>query len=91
MNPTMEPANDAATPAYVGGRDAGRLLLSPSLNPFPEGSAEHDYWRRGRDDEVRKHLTEAMGRARVDSFRPTWSDRADHDTTAWGSPMRPGR
>jgi hypothetical protein len=36
------------TEAFVAGREAGRLLLPPSLNPNPVLSAEHLQWEMGR-------------------------------------------
>lgn len=37
-------ANDSP---FIDGEDAGRLLLSPGLNPHEEGTAAHERWRQG--------------------------------------------
>lgn len=34
--------------AFMEGLRAGAMQLSPSLNPYQEGCAEHQSWERGR-------------------------------------------
>lgn len=46
-NPRGKAANDAQTVHFLDGQDAGTLLLSPALNPHPEGSAANELWRQG--------------------------------------------
>lgn len=47
---------DAMSHARSLGRAAGRQFLAPSLNPFPDGSAEslewEDEWRRATGEEL---------------------------------------
>lgn len=33
--------------AYRLGRNAGRLLLAPSLSPYPDGSGDAEQWELG--------------------------------------------
>jgi hypothetical protein len=34
--------------AFLDGQNVGKLGLSPSLNPFQDGTPEYDAWERGR-------------------------------------------
>lgn len=38
------------------GRNAGRLLLAPSLNPYPESSPHYAEWESGWRDATREEL-----------------------------------
>jgi hypothetical protein len=47
MNPIAEAAS--VLDAFYEGMKAGKLLLSPSLNPYIEiDSPEHEAWEKGR-------------------------------------------
>lgn len=45
-----------ASEAYVRGRRDGKARLAPGLNPYPDGSAEHIEWERGRMSAVSEGL-----------------------------------
>lgn len=40
--------NASLVDAFLEGQDAGKLLLSPSLNPYQDDTPEYDAWERGR-------------------------------------------
>jgi len=43
--------------AFILGREAGRYLLPPSLNPYKDGP-EHDEWERGRKQAASEQVHE---------------------------------
>jgi ribosome modulation factor len=51
--------------AYVSGRRAGLGSLSPSLNPHPPGTAEHDQWAQGWQSGTADRARDAMNRQRA--------------------------
>ena len=44
--------------AHTLGREAGRYLLPPSLNPYKDGDSRHADWERGRRETAAEQVHE---------------------------------
>ena len=48
----IDAENASLVDAFIEGQNVGKLLLSPALNPFQDGSPEHDAWEKGRQGAI---------------------------------------
>jgi hypothetical protein len=44
--------------AFIRGRRSGNALLSPALNPYPDGDPLHEQWRQGHETALRDRLAQ---------------------------------
>lgn len=51
--------------AYQAGRKAGHLFLSPSLNPFADGTGYSDEWARGWREAAAEEVAKREAERRV--------------------------
>ena len=52
----IDTENASLVDAFLDGQKVGKLLLSPSLNPFQDGSKEYEAWARGHQGAVSVRL-----------------------------------
>jgi hypothetical protein len=43
----IDAENASLVDAFIEGQNVGKLGLAPALNPFLDGTDEHDAWNRG--------------------------------------------
>lgn len=78
----MGPRDALASEAFTAGRRAGLGLLAPSLNPHPEGAAEHLQWQQGHQSAVQSAANYADETIRRDQLRGYDETRRDFNMNA---------
>lgn len=68
----MDLSEILASDAYIQGRRAGKLTLSPSLCPFVDGSPEAAEWFRGWQTSNAEAMRYADAMVKRDQAIPRW-------------------
>ena len=66
-------ATEISSPAYLEGRRAGKLTLSPALNPFPDTDPRSADWNAGWHRSHSDAMRYANSMIQRDKVQPKWT------------------